>query len=129
MDDAERSGWTRRIQEHNELNGVVFSTLEFVLVAAAGAFIAYAFAVHHRPAGVVLALGVALNASVIVFFGIAALAKGERGSHLSKMMFNSAYRVEVYRTHPRLAWDTIKLSVAVIVPFYLLGATLAERWR
>jgi len=129
MDNAERSGWTRRIQEHNELNGVVFSTVEFALVAAAGAFIAYAFAIHHRSAGVVvLAVGVALNAGVIVSFGIAALVRGERGSHLTKM-FDRAYRAEVYRTHPRLARDTMKLSVAVLVPFYLLAATLAERLR
>jgi hypothetical protein len=128
MDDTERRGWTRRIQEHNELNGVVFSTVEFVLLAVAGAFIAYAYAAHHRPVGVALGVGVALNASVIVSFGIAALAKGERGSHLSTM-FNSAYRAEVYRTRPRLARDTMKLIVAVISPFYLLGATLAERPR
>ena len=120
--------WTQRIEEHNELNGVVFSTVEFALLAVAGAFIAYAYAIHARPVGVALGVGVALNASVIVAFGVVALAKGERGSHLSRM-FNRAYRAEVHRTHPRLAGDTMKLSVAVIVPFYLLGATLAERWR
>ena len=89
----------RRIVEHNRLNGVIFSTVEFLLVAAAAAFIGVSMVRLHRPIGAVLALGTALNASVIVAFGAVAWRRGERGTSLRRV-FNANHRAELSQQHP-----------------------------
>lgn len=113
----------RRIVEHNRLNGVVFSTIEFVLVAAGAAFIAVGLGIHHHPAGVILACGIALNSLVIVGFGAVAWGRGERGTPLIQV-FSPAGRARLTQEHPTLMSDTLIVAAATLFP-YLLSALVA----
>jgi hypothetical protein len=116
---------TRRIIDHNQLNGVAFSIAEFTLVAAVAVLIAIGYAQQDRVTGLVLALGTGLNSLIIVAFGVVAWRRGERGTPLARV-FSRSGRAELTRQHPHLMTDTLIVAVAVLVPFILLAATLAE---
>ena len=115
----------RRIIEHNELNGVVFSTIEFILVAATAAFIAAGMARQGNMAAAVLAAGTMLNSLVIVAFGVRAWRRGERGMPLGRV-FSPAGRAEITRQHPRLMEDTVAVATAALIPFALLLIAVVE---
>lgn len=115
----------RRIIEHNKLNGVVLSMVEFLLVVAAASFIALAFALHDRWLAAILAAGTAINALVVVMFAVAALRRGERGNSLRDLA-RASYRDEVKREHPTMMRDTVALTGAVLVPYLLVMAVALE---
>jgi hypothetical protein len=115
----------RRIVEHNRLNGVVFSTIEFVLAAAAAAFIAFGLGLHHQIFGVVLACGTGVNSLVIVCFGAFAWCRGERGTPLTRV-FSPAGRAELTHEHPALMADTLIVAAATLIPFLLSAVVAAE---
>ncbi len=118
----------RRIVEHNRLNGVVFSTIEFLLVGAAAIFIGVAFGLHHRWFGAILAAGTAVNALVVVTFALAALRRGERDNSL-RSLTRATYREELRREHPTMMRDTLALTGAVLAPYVLVVAVAVERGR
>lgn len=116
----------RRIVEHNKLNGVVFSMVEFLLVAAAATFIAVGFGLNDRWLGVLLAAGTALNCLVVVVFAMAALRRGERGNSLRDLT-HANYREALRREHPTMTKDTLTLTGSILLPYLLLVAVAVER--
>ena len=118
----------RQVREHSELNGVVFSIVEFMLVAAAAAFVGVAFGLHRDWLAAALAAGTTLNALVVAAYGLAALRRGERGKSL-RSLARPQYRAAVRRKHPALARDTVTLTVTTLVPYVLSIAIAAERIR
>ena len=116
----------RRINEHQKLNGVVFTVVEFLLVAAAACLIALGFWQQGNVLVAILAIGTLVNASLVVGFGIAAWRRGERGERLTRV-FSRSGRAEIAAGHPHLGRDTILLTVAALVPFLLGGWVLVER--
>jgi hypothetical protein len=115
----------RRVVEHNKLNGVVFSMVEFLVVAAAATFIAVGLGLNDRWLGVVLAVGTALNSLVIVLFAVAALRRGNLGNSVRDLT-HANYREELRREHPSMTKDTLTLTGSVLVPYFLLVAVAVE---
>ncbi len=111
---GERCRVIRRIVENNKLNGVAFSTIEFLLAAAAAGFIAIAFGLHQRWLGVALVAGTALNCLVVVAFGVAAWRRGERGNAL-RDVFDAKRREGLNREHSTMMKDTLTLTIAALV--------------
>lgn len=111
--------------EHNKLNGVLFATFEFLLVAAAAIFVGIGFGLHQRWLGVVLAAGTVLNCLVVVAFGIGSWRRGERGSSLRELS-RAKYREELRRANPAMLNDTLALTAATILPYVLLVAVAVE---
>jgi hypothetical protein len=118
----------RRIREHNDVNGVAFAGIEFLIVAAAAAFIAVGFARQADALGTVLAAGIAVNCLVVVGVAIAAYSRGERGSSVMRLK-SREYRRQVARDHPTLLADTIAITLAALVPFCLAALVLLEAAR
>jgi len=116
----------RLIVEHNKLNGIMFSTIEFLVVSLAAAFIGLGFAVHHQWVGVFLAAGTALNCLIVVGFGVAAWRRGERGRSV-RSVFSPQQRQEIGREHPTMMRDTAVLATASVVPYALLVAVALDR--
>jgi hypothetical protein len=115
----------RRIREHNHLNGITFVIGEFVLVTAAALFISVGFAREGNVLGTILAAGTTLNSLVVLGFAIASFTQGERGAGISKL-FSSTYRANVEREHPSLMADTLVLTAAVLVPYFLAASVVYE---
>jgi hypothetical protein len=108
----------RHIREHNELNGVLFSSVEYGVAALAAAFVAFGLGRNNRWLGVLLLGGIALNCVVVLVFGLAALRRGERGQSL-RGLSDAEYRQRLRREHPDLMRDTLTLAGLAIIPYAL----------
>lgn len=115
----------RRIREHNQLNGIAFSTVEYAIAALAAGFIAFAFGLNGRWLGLALSIGIVINCLIVVGFGVAAWRRGERGSSLGRLA-DPEYRRQVRRDHPSLMQDTLTLAIVAIVPFALTIGVVAD---
>ena len=124
---AER-GVIRRIREHNQLNGVVFSSVEYGLAALAAAFVAFGFGRNERWVGAVLFAGIAVNCLLVLGFGLAALRRGERGQSLRRLS-DADYRERVRREHPNLMRDTLTLAGLAIIPYALAPSVALDASR
>jgi hypothetical protein len=61
------------IHRHNQLNGSLFSTIEFGLIALlSGSFGSY-YLIHHRAVMALISWGIALNCLPVVIYGMRAL--------------------------------------------------------
>ena len=114
--------------DHNELNGVAFSTAEFLIVTIAAAAVAIASGIQHHLIGTLLAAGIALNSLVIVSAGALAWSRGERGTPLAQL-FSPKHREALIRQHPSLMGDTVIVAGAVLVPFGLLTCAAVDLVR
>lgn len=115
----------RRVREHNELYGVAFSIVEFVLVGIVAALIALGFGESRRPAGAAIAGGITANSMLIVVVGIAAWRRGERGTPI-RQVFSARHRALLVRRHPQLPRDTFVVAGATLVPYLLLAIVVVE---
>jgi hypothetical protein len=121
----------RRVREHNELYGIAFSIVEFVLVGIVAALVALLFGVSGRPAGAVIATGIAANSMLIVAAGIAAWRRGERGTPIGQV-FSARSHADLVRCHPQLRRDTCVVAGTTLAPFLLVvmvAVELARRMR
>jgi hypothetical protein len=116
------------IVTHNRLNGVAFSTAEFVFVAAVAVWMAVAFAIHGTYLGTALLAGTALNALVVAVFGVRDLRRGERGSSWRQLR-DAEYRARARAEHPALVRDTLLLTAATLAPYVLSVGVLVESLR
>jgi len=121
-------GMIRRVAEHNQLNGVGFSTGEFAIVALAATGVSAAYGIQRHPLGALLIGGIALNSLVIVTAGVAAWTRGERGTPL-KLVFSPKHREALTQAHPRLTADTLLVALAALAPFVLLLCVAIELAR
>ncbi|MEO8969093.1 MAG: hypothetical protein ABI355_15730 [Solirubrobacteraceae bacterium] len=116
------------MREHNELYGIAFSIVEFLLVGIVAALIAVGFGASGRPAGAVIASGIAANSMLIVAVGIAAWRRGERGTPIGQV-FSARYRAHLVRCHPQLPRDTCVVASATLAPFLVVVMVVVELAR
>lgn len=115
----------RRIIEHNAINGVVFSTVQFLFVAAAATVIGISFGLRHEWVGLIMATGTTINCLVAAAFGAAAWRRGYRGSSLRNLL-SAKYRAELSHAYPTMMKDAVTLAASTIVPYVLLGSVVAD---
>lgn len=116
----------RLIHEHNTLNGLRFSVIEFMVMAAVVA----GFAVYIASAGASLfaigLLGVGANCLVVAAVGIRSLRAGEQDRSLGAT-FSPSSRARILQEHPDAQRATWALSALTLVPFAVMAAVLAGR--
>ncbi len=118
----------RLIHEHNTLNGLRFSVIEF----AAMAVVVVGFAIYVVNAGAdvlrIALLGVGANCLVVAALGIRSLQAGEQDRSLGAT-FSSSSRARILEEHPHAQRATWVLSALTLIPFAVATAVLAERVR
>ena len=118
----------RLIHEHNTLNGLRFSAIEFTAMAV----VVVGFALYLVNAGAdVLAialLGVGANCLVVAAVGIRSLQAGEQDRSLAAT-FSPSSRARVLQEHPQAQRATWALSALTLIPFAVATVVLAERVR
>lgn len=117
-----------RIRVHNHLNGTRFSTLEFGFASLAALLIALAFVLHGSWLPGVLAVGTAVNCSIVAGFGATSWIRGDHG-HRMRELLRSDVRRTVGAEHPRLLTDTLLLAASALLPFALTTAVIADSVR
>jgi hypothetical protein len=103
----------------------VFSTIEFVLVAATAAFIALSLGLHNQIFGVVLACGTAVNSLVIVG-SVLWPGAGASGAPRSPECSGPAGRAKLTHEHPALMADTLIVAATILIPCLLSAVVAAE---
>ena len=118
----------RLIHEHNILNGLRFSVIEFTTMAV----VVVGFAIYVVNAGsdvlVIALLGVGANCLVVAALGIRSLQAGERDRNLAAT-FSPSSRARILEEHPHAQRATWVLSALTLIPFVVATAVIAERVR
>jgi hypothetical protein len=110
------------IREHNRLNGLGFSIVEFVLIGAVALYVAVGGGL-----GMLIGVGIALNMAMIAVVGMRQVRDGEPAGGGPWRMFDRRYREEVARAHPDLGRNTTMLVVTSLVPYLLTGLVIVQR--
>jgi len=114
------------IRRHNRLNGVIFSIIEFGLIALfIGAFATY-YLTHHRFVLAIIAWGITLNCVPVVIHAIRGLREKQITSNHIGSFWDKKTRDQHKRENPHMLRDTLVLTVATLIPFVTFIAVLYE---
>jgi hypothetical protein len=104
-----------RIKRHNDINGLLFSAVEFAGVAA----ILTGFAIYGAVLGKYLLaaslVAIAANCLPVVYFALRSLKKGEKDIGIMAM-FSGKGRTEISTKYPQSGMDTIVIVTATLIP-------------
>jgi hypothetical protein len=114
------------IQRHNRLNGVIFSIVEFALIALfIGAFASY-YLLHQRAVMAFIAWGITLNCVPVVFYGLRQLARDQASGQRVGSFWDKTAREQHRLENPHMLRDTLALAVGTVLPFVSLAAVLFD---
>jgi hypothetical protein len=117
------------IERHNRLNGVVFSVIEFGLIALlVGAFATY-YLLHRRAMMAAIAWGISLNCVAVVVYGLRQWAHDRATGRSVGSIWDPKAREQHIRENPQMLRDTITLTLGTLSPFVVLAAVLFDEWR
>ena len=110
------------IQRHNRLNGVVFSIVEFTVIALfIGAFASY-YLFHHRFFMAFIGCGITLNCLPVIIYGFRQLAQNRASGRHIGSFWDRKSRDQHRRENPHMSRDTLTLTLATLLPFVGLAA-------
>ena len=115
------------IQRHNRLNGLVFSIVEFVIIALiVGAFATY-YVLHGRWVMAVIGWGIVFNCASVVFYGWHQLAQARSGEKsIGSYYSDKKAREQHRRENPHMLLDTLLFVIAALLPFVMWLAALLD---
>ena len=117
-----------RIQDHNNLNGIRFATIEFSIIAGIGFVLTLIMLVLGRLVPGLIFMGITGNCLVIVIVGARAWQAGKVGSGWSSLR-NKIQRDQITGVHPHMLLDTVILVVLLLLPFVVVIAAAIETRR
>jgi|SRR6478752_1828892 len=113
------------IWEHNRLNGFAFTIVEFSVVCALLIPFAGYYWIHQRWWEALIATGIVLNCATIGVIAGRQTARGELEIGHGAMR-SPELRHQIARDHPSLVRNTGILTLSLLVPFLVIGWSLAE---
>lgn len=103
----------------------MFSVIEFIVAGGIiFPFVVY-YLMHGRILLAIIGIGLVLNFIVVVLFALGSLRRGEKSIGLA-FYLDAKVRKQVAHEFSDLQNDTLSLSVALLIPFYLTAAVLYE---
>ena len=114
-----------RIKTHNIINGIIFSTVEFVIAALIVAPFAIYYVFHGNVLYATISIGIILNFLMIVAFGLRQYKNKEKDIGIQHM-FNKDVREKISREYPNLSNDTSVLVITMLLPFVMFIWVLYE---
>jgi len=108
-----------RIEDHNRLNGYLFVTIEFGVIAAVVVPFGIYWLVHRDWLLGAIAAGILANCAVVFGTALRSLIRGDRGVGIWKIYTDLKTRRAVAATHPNLSADTAIVATAALLPFVL----------
>ena len=117
-----------RIRSHNYLNGFVFSTVEFFIMALVISPFAFYYLTHGRYIMGLLSLGIFLNCLPIIYCGIQSILKKEKDWGI-KQLFKKRNREDIRNRYPHMGLDTTILVIAILLPFVTFLLFLTDNIR
>jgi hypothetical protein len=129
MGSLGRSTMRDIIQRHNRLNGVIFSTIEFGLIALiVGTFASY-YIIYHKVMLAFIAWGITLNCVPVVVYGIRAWRDSRATGERIRSFWDQKAREQHKLENPHMLRDTLVLTLATLLPFVSLAAVLFDVFK
>ena len=110
------------IRHHNFLNGLLFSFLEYVIVAAIIAPFGWYYIAHSDWLYAVCAVGIMGNCLTVAAFALVAMIKREPSIGIWKLSTDRALRQKIAAEYPHLSHETLVLSAGVLIPFFIFAS-------
>jgi hypothetical protein len=116
------------IREHNTLNGLRFSALEYGVVGAGLGLLTAWYVLAGRWLEAIGWFGIVANCAVIVVIAVHAIRAGEADFGIFPMR-RAEFRERIARDHPGLNGHTTVLVLGSLVPYLILVLALVDRVR
>ena len=116
----------RIIKSHNLLNGIIFSLVEFALIALAIAPFAIYYITHHKIILAVISSGITLNCLPVIFYAIGTLMETKTSGDRIPSFWNKQARDQHRLENPHMLQDTLILTGSILLPFVCMIAVLYE---
>ena len=117
------------IDRHNQLNGQLFSSVEFALITlVTGPFAVY-YLTHERLPLALLFGGIAANSATVVGYAINTMVRSGHGAPAPGTIWNAQARVQLRHESPHMLRDTMLLTTTTLLPFLLVFLLAAEAIR
>ena len=114
------------IERHNQLNGQLFSSLEFALITlCTGPFAVY-YVTHERLLLAFLFGGIAANSATVAGYALNTMVRSGRGAEAPATIWNAQARVQLKRESPHMLRDTMLLTTTTMLPFLLVTLLAVE---
>ena len=124
-----RRGLRGIIDRHNQLNGQLFSSVEFALITlVTGPFAVY-YLTHERLPLALLFGGMAANSATVVGYAINTMVRSGHGAPAPGTIWNAQARVQLRHESPHMLRDTMLLTTTTLLPFLLVFLLAAEAIR
>ena len=108
-----------KIQAHNEVNGFLFSAVEFVVIALVALPFGVYYLTHGRLVAGGVGVGIAANALTVTAFAIYSLRSRQKDIGILAW-FTKEGRKLIAGKYPGISSDTMVLTVVTLLPFIML---------
>ena len=117
------------IDRHHQLNGQLFSSLEFALITlCTGPFAVY-YVTHERLLLAFLFGGIAANSATVAGYALNTMVRSGHGAPAPGTIWNARARAQLRHESPHMFRDTMLLTTTTLLPFLLVALLAAEAIR
>lgn len=117
------------IERHNQLNGQLFSSLEFALITlGTGPFAVY-YVTHERLLLAFLFGGIAANSATVAGYALNTMVRSGHGAPAPGTIWHAQARAQLRHESPHMFRDTMLLTTTTLLPFLLIALLAAEGIR
>jgi len=115
----------QRIKTHNLLNGLIFSLIEFLVIALVISPFAIYYVVHAWAWYALVTIGILLNCLTVALISWRQWRGNERGIGLRRFM-DKEEREKIGHANAHLLADTLKITITALLPFVLITLVAYE---
>src|SRR5215510_2131919 len=115
----------QRIKTHNLLNGLIFSMVEFLVIALVVSPFAVYYVVHSQVIYALVSVGIFINCLTVALIGWRQWRSNEQRIVLRQLTAKKK-REEIGRANPHLLADTVTITIAALLPFVLMALVSIE---
>ena len=125
----EHRGMRGIVDRHNQLNGLLFSSLEFALITLGTVPFAVYYVTHERLLLAFLFGGIAANSATVAGYAINTMVRSGHGAPAPGTIWNAQARAQLRHESPHMLRDTMLLTTTTLLPFLLIALLAAEAIR
>jgi len=117
-----------KIRAHNEVNGFLFSAVEFALMSIVILPFGVYYFLHGRVEAGMIATGIVANCVTIIAFAVHSMSAGHQDLGIMNW-FHKKGRHTIASRYPTLSQDTLVLTVATLIPFVVILGSIYDLFQ
>lgn len=117
-----------RIRRHNEVNGFLFTAIEFALISICILPFGVFYFLHERVEAGLVVTGIVANCLTTIAFAVYSMWAGHEDLGVMNW-FNEKGRLIIASKYGNLNQDTLILTIATVIPFAVPVVTLYDLFQ